>query len=233
VAQARHGQEAVECVTRFQPDIVFLDIRMPGISGVEAAAQIVQLDLGEHRLPPEIVFVTAFDQYAVQAFERGAEDYVLKPAQPERLRLTVTRLQQRLGQEPGAVRPHLQALLRELRAQAGGQGGAPKSLHWIQAGVGSTIQMIPIEEVLFFISDEKYTRVQTATTAGLIRTPIRELVDTLDPQAFWQIHRSTVVRVGSIASVYRDERARQLVRVRGWPEPLEVSRSFGGLFKAM
>lgn len=233
VAQARHGQEAVECVTRFQPDVVFLDIRMPGISGVEAAAQIVQLDLGEVRPAPEIVFVTAFDQYAVQAFERGAVDYVLKPAQPERLRLTVARLQQRLGQEPRGMRPHLQALLHELRAQTGGPGGAPNMLRWIQAGVGSTIQMIPIEEILFFISDEKYTRVQTATTTGLIRTPIRELVDTLDPQAFWQIHRSTVVRVGSIASVYRDERARQLVRMRGWPEPLEVSRSFGGLFKAM
>ena len=234
VAQARHGQEAIECVTRFRPDVVFLDIRMPGISGVEAAAQIVQLDLGEDRQPPEIVFVTAFDQYAVQAFERGAVDYVLKPAQPERLRLTAARLQQRLGQEPRAVHPHLQALLQELRAPTGGHGGAaPNMLRWIQAGVGSTIQMIPIEEVLFFISDEKYTRVQTATMAGLIRTSIRELVDTLDPQAFWQIHRSTVVRVGSIEGVYRDARARQLVRVRGWPEPLEVSRSFGGLFKAM
>jgi DNA-binding LytR/AlgR family response regulator len=234
VAQARHGQEAIECVTRFRPDVVFLDIRMPGISGVEAAAQIVQLDLGEDRQPPEIVFVTAFDQYAVQAFERGAVDYVLKPAQPERLRLTAARLQQRLGQEPRAVHPHLQALLQELRAQTGAHGGAaPNMLRWIQAGVGSTIQMIPIEEVLFFISDEKYTRVQTATMAGLIRTSIRELVDTLDPQAFWQIHRSTVVRVGSIEGVYRDARARQLVRVRGWPEPLEVSRSFGGLFKAM
>jgi len=234
VAQARHGQEAVECVTRFQPDVVFLDIRMPGISGVEAAAQIVQLDLGEDRQPPEMVFVTAFDQYAVQAFERGAVDYVLKPAQPERLRLTVARLQQRLGQGPRTVHPHLQALLQELRAQTSADAGAaPKMLRWIQAGVGSTIQMIPIDDVLFFISDEKYTRVQTATMAGLIRTPIRELVDTLDPQSFWQIHRSTVVRVGSIEGVYRDARARQLVRMRGWPEPLEVSRSFGGLFKAM
>jgi len=172
----------------------------------------------------------AVDQYAVQAFERGAVDYVLKPAQPERLRLTVARLQQRLGQDTQAIRPHLQALLFQLRSQSTSND---KALRWIQAGVGSTIQMVPIDEVLFFISDEKYTRVQSANITGLIRTSIRELAETLDPQRFWQIHRSTVVNVGAIASVDRDDRGRQMVRLRDWPETLEVSRTFSGLFKAM
>lgn len=238
VAQARNGQEAVALVAELKPDVVFLDIRMPGLTGVEAAAQIIQLDLGLDRHPPEIVFVTAFDQYAVQAFERGAIDYVLKPAQPERLRLTVARLQQRLGKDDPLIRPHLQSLLFELRRQksalAGSAGTATeKPLRWIRAGVGSTIQMVPVDEVLFFISDEKYTRVQSARLTGLIRTPIRELVETLDPDRFWQIHRSTVVNVSAIAGVFRDERGRQLVRLRDWPETLEVSRTFGGLFKAM
>lgn len=230
VAQARNGQEAVDLVAQFKPDVVFLDIRMPGLTGIEAAAQIIQMDFGADRSPPEIVFVTAFDQYAVQAFERGAVDYVLKPAQPERLRLTVARLQQRLGQDTQAIRPHLQALLFQLRSQSTSND---KALRWIQAGVGSTIQMVPIDEVLFFISDEKYTRVQSANITGLIRTSIRELAETLDPQRFWQIHRSTVVNVGAIASVDRDDRGRQMVRLRDWPETLEVSRTFSGLFKAM
>jgi len=230
VAQARNGQEAVDLVAQFKPDVVFLDIRMPGLTGIEAAAQIIQMVFGADRFPPEIVFVTAFDQYAVQAFERGAVDYVLKPAQPERLRLTVARLQQRLGQDTQAIRPHLQALLFQLRSQSTSND---KALRWIQAGVGSTIQMVPIDEVLFFISDEKYTRVQSARTTGLIRTSIRELLETLDPERFWQIHRSTVVNVNAIASVDRDDRGRQLVRLRDWHETLEISRTFSGLFKAM
>jgi DNA-binding LytR/AlgR family response regulator len=230
VAQARNGQEAVDLVAQFKPDVVFLDIRMPGLTGIEAAAQIIQMDFGADRLPPEIVFVTAFDQYAVQAFERGAIDYVLKPAQPERLRLTVARLQQRLGQDTQAIRPHLQALLFQLRHQS---ASPEKTLRWIQTGVGSTIQIIPIDEVLFFVSDEKYTRVQSAGTTGLIRTSIRELLETLDPERFWQIHRSTIVNVHAIASVDRDDRGRQLVRLRDWPETLEISRTFSGLFKAM
>jgi len=230
VAQARNGQEAVDLVTQFKPDVVFLDIRMPGLTGIEAAAQIIQLDFGDDRPPPEIVFVTAFDQYAVEAFERGAVDYVLKPAQPERLRLTVARLRQRLGPDTRAIPPHLQSLLFQLGKQ---RTSPERTLRWIQAGVGSTIQMVPIDEVLFFISDEKYTRVQSARTTGLIRTSIRELLETLDPERFWQIHRSTVVNVHAIASVDRDDRGRQLVRLHDWPETLEISRTFSGLFKAM
>ncbi len=242
VAEARNGLEAVQLVDEHRPDIVFLDIRMPGLTGVEAARQIAQLppragrenDDGE--LPPEIVFITAYDQYAVEAFEQGVADYVLKPAERERLQVTVGRIQQRLaarhggGEAPGA--PNLQQLLHQLAARLN-PGGAPQYLQWIQATVGQAIQMIPVEDVLFFISDEKYTRVQTAHVEALIRKPIKELVDEIDPRLFWQIHRSTMVNVKAIAGVTRDFRGRQIVSVKGHPEKLEVSRSYAGLFKGM
>jgi DNA-binding LytR/AlgR family response regulator len=188
----------------------------------------------EERLP-EIVFITAYDQYAVEAFEQGVADYVLKPAERERLQLTVQRIRARLAArgtaDENASQP-MQQLLHRLTAQLN-PGGAPAQLKWIQASVGSTIQMIPVEDVLFFISDEKYTRVQTAQVEALIRKPIKELVDELDPQLFWQIHRSTLVNVKAIAEVARDFRGRQIVGVRGHSQKLEVSRSYAGLFKGM
>ena len=242
VAEARNGLEAVEMVREHRPEVVFLDIRMPGATGVEAARQIAQLpppdgDEGEDVLLPEIVFITAYDQYAVEAFEQGVADYVLKPAERERLALTVQRIRQRLaaradGSVDAPPGPHLQALLHQLSARLN-PGQAPQYLQWIQATVGQSIQMIPIEEVLFFISDEKYTRVQTAQVEALIRKPIKELVDELDPRAFWQIHRSTLVAVKAIAGVTRDFRGRQIVSVKGHGEKLEVSRSYTGLFKGM
>ena len=254
VAEGRNGLEAVEQVNAHRPDVVFLDIRMPGLTGVEAAREILQLDFGEDGWPPEIVFITAYDQYAVQAFEHGAVDYVLKPAQVERLARTVQRLQDRLAaRHAQGLEPHgtdadgdpgaataldaglnpaaLQQILHTLSAQFNGR--APTRLDMIQAGVGHTIQMIPVEEVLFFISDEKYTRVQTATTEALIRKPIKELLAELDPQRFWQIHRSTIVNVQAVQAVARDDRGRQIVTVRGHPQKLEVSRSFSGVFKGM
>ena len=237
LAEARNGAEAVAMVAEHRPDIVFLDIRMPGLTGVEAAKQIAQMEIGPDELLPEIVFITAYDQYAVEAFEQGVADYVLKPAERERLAVTVERLKKRLarreadGDDGSAVAP-LQQLLHKLSAQMS-PGAPPKYLQWIQASVGSAIQMIPVEDVLFFISDEKYTRVQTATIEALIRKPIKELVDELDPQAFWQIHRSTLVSVSAIAGVTRDFRGRQIVSVKGHPEKLEVSRSYAGLFKGM
>jgi DNA-binding LytR/AlgR family response regulator len=236
VAEARSGTEAVELVEQYRPDVVFLDIRMPGMTGVEAARHIAQMDVGDDGCLPEIVFITAYDQYAVEAFEQGATDYVLKPAERERLKLTVARLRQRLAARQsddeldGAGQP-LQQLLHRLAGSAG-QVAKPQ-LKWIQATVGTAIQMIPVEEVLFFISDEKYTRVQTATVEALIRKPIKELVDELDPNVFWQIHRSTLVAVNAIASVARDFRGRQIVTVKGHPQKLEVSRSYAGLFKGM
>lgn len=234
VAEAKNGLEAVQAVREHGPDIVFLDIRMPGLTGVEAARQIAQLDLDDDALLPEIVFVTAYDQYAIEAFEQGAADYVLKPAERERLALTAERLKKRLaarGTADAAASTPIQQLLHRLSAQL--SPGSAAYLQWIQASVGSTIQMIPVADVLFFISDEKYTRVQTAQLEALIRKPIKELVDELDPKLFWQIHRSTLVNVHAVAGVARDFRGRQIVSVKGHPEKLEVSRSYAGLFKGM
>jgi DNA-binding LytR/AlgR family response regulator len=218
---------------------------MPGLTGVEAARQIAQLPPpaggagDEEPLLPEIVFITAYDEYAVQAFEQGVADYVLKPAERDRLALTVARIKKRLAARAAgteapadaAAGAPLQQLLHKLSARIAGQ--APQYLKWIQANVGQNIQMVAVDEVLFFISDEKYTRVQTAQFEALIRKPIKELVDELDPQQFWQIHRSTLVNVNAIAGVSRDFRGRQIVAVRGHAEKLEVSRSYTGLFKGM
>jgi DNA-binding LytR/AlgR family response regulator len=243
VGEAKNGLEAVELVGQHRPDVVFLDIRMPGLSGVDAARRIAQLpareddqdeDDDDHALP-EIVFITAYDQYAIEAFEQGVADYVLKPAERERLGVTVARIKQRLalrGTEDEPPAPHLQQLLHKLSAKLN-PGGTPPTLKWIQATVGQAIQMIPVEDVLFFISDEKYTRVQTATLEALIRKPIKELVDELDPDLFWQIHRSTLVNTRAIAGVTRDLRGRQIVSVKGHNEKLEVSRSYTHLFKGM
>lgn len=234
-AEARNGLEALQLVEQHHPDVVFLDIRMPGRTGLEAARDILQLPVDDEAggWPGcEIVFITAYDEYAVQAFEQGAADYVLKPAERERLAQTVARLKRRLaarGSTEG-VAVNLPLLLQKLAA---GTGSAPPRLKWIQASVGPAIQMIPVEEVLFFISDEKYTRVQTATVEALIRKPIKELVEELDAELFWQIHRSTLVNVKAIAGVTRDLRGRQIVSVKGHPQKLEVSRSFAGLFKGM
>jgi DNA-binding LytR/AlgR family response regulator len=239
VAEAKNGLEAVALVDEHRPDIVFLDIRMPGLSGVDAARQIAQLAPrgADDEALPEIVFITAYDQYAVEAFEQGVADYVLKPAERERLQLTVQRIRKRLEARRGdtADAPPAMPLQQLLHTLAGklGPGATPQYLQWIQASVGATIQMIPIDEVLFFVSDEKYTRVQTAQVEALIRKPIKELVDEVDPRQFWQIHRSTLVNVKAIAGVTRDFRGRQIVSVRGHPETLEVSRSYTGLFKGM
>lgn len=248
VAEARNGEEAVALTQQHQPDIVFLDIRMPVLTGVDAARQIAQLPTYEEAggWPGcELVFITAYDQYAVQAFEQGVVDYVLKPAERERLLVTVERIKKRMAEragqgangEAGAVTPlpahtpDMQQLLQRLAAQI--NPGSSAKLQWIQATVRQSIQMIPVADVLFFISDEKYTRVQTATMEALIRKPIKELVEELDMNFFWQIHRSTLVSARAIAGVSRDERGRQLVSVRGHGEKLEVSRSYAGLFKSM
>jgi DNA-binding LytR/AlgR family response regulator len=222
-AEARNGAEAVERVAAERPDVVFLDIRMPGMTGIEAAREIATL---EHI--PEIVFVTAYDQYAVNAFAQGAIDYVVKPAERERLALTVKRLRARLGAPAPAA-----SALHETLARLAEKLVPPTRLRWIQACVGQQIHMIPVDEVLFFVSDEKYTRVQTAQQEALIRKPIKELMAELDPAQFWQIHRSTLVNARAVAGITRDERGRQLVSIKGRPEKLEVSRSYTHLFKGM
>ena len=250
VAEAKNGAEAVALTEQHRPDLVFLDIRMPGMTGIEAARAIGQLpvddDENDDDAAPraadapkpwrgcEIVFITAYDQYAIEAFEQGVVDYVLKPAERERLQVTVDRVKRRLagrGSDDGPDAAGMQQLLQKLATRMN-PGAAPK-LKWIQATVGTSIQMIPVEDVLFFISDEKYTRVQTASLEALIRKPIREIVDEIDAELFWQIHRSTLVNTKMIAGVSRDLRGRQLVAVRGHNEKLEVSRSYAGLFKGM
>lgn len=252
VGEARNGLEAVELVSQHRPEVVFLDIRMPGLTGVDAAREILQMETAEDEWLPEIVFITAYDEYAVQAFEHGAVDYVLKPAAVERLVKTAERLAQRLaarlqpaqaqadapaasaaqgGAGAGSSPASMQALLQQLSAQLSGQ--APQYLEVLQANAGSTVQVIPVREVLFFVSDEKYTRVQTAAAEALIRKPIKELVNELDPRHFWQIHRSAIVNVQAVTQVVRDERGRQIVHLNGHPQKLEVSRSFAGVFKGM
>ena len=240
VAEAKNGLEAVQAVREHQPDVIFLDIRMPGLTGVEAAKEIAQLELSDDALLPEMVFITAYDQYAIDAFEQGVIDYVLKPAEPERLRLTAERLKARLKQranglndpEDKALATHsVQQLLHVLSAQVSGR--VVQYLSWLQASVGQTIQMVAVEDVLYCVSDEKYTRVQTAKQEFLIRKPIKELVDELDPAIFWQIHRSTLVNVKAIAGVVRDEGGRQAVMVKGRSEKLQVSRSASQLFRSM
>jgi len=227
VGEAKNGEEAVELVEQHKPDFTFLDIRMPGKTGIEAAREI-----GERS---QIVFVTAYDQYAVEAFERGAVDYVLKPSEPERLKVTVERLKERMRarmDKPGlAVNDSVTAMLSQLAEKIAAP--KPKHLQWIQASIGQDLRMIPVEDILFFRSDEKYTCVQTAGFEALIRKPVRDLADELDPALFWQIHRATLVNVNAIEGVTRDIRGRHLVLVKGRPEKLEVSRSFLHLFKQM
>ncbi|MFN0186247.1 MAG: LytR/AlgR family response regulator transcription factor [Aquabacterium sp.] len=235
VGEAKNGLEAVELTDQLRPNLVFLDIRMPGLTGVDAARRIAQMEVADDEALPEIVFITAYDQYAVEAFEQGVADYVLKPAERERLAVTVARIKARLAARAAAGSPegpNLQQLLHKL-AQRMNPGSAPRYLEWIQASVGQAIQMIPVADVLFFISDEKYTRVQTAQVEALIRKPIKELVDEIDPHLFWQIHRSTLVNVKAINGISRDFRGRQIVAVRGHGEKLEVSRSYTHLFKGM
>ena len=224
VGEAKNGAEAVQMVSAQRPQVVFLDIRMPAKTGIEAAREIAALP----GRVPEIVFVTAYDEYAIDAFKQGVIDYVLKPAERERLAVTVERLKQRLAAPSDSADALQQALARlaeKLEPQA--------RLQWIQASIGAEIRMIPVDEVLFFVSDEKYTRVQTASQEALIRKPIKELIAELDPAQFWQIHRSTLINTQAIAGVSRDERGRQLVAIKGRPEKLEVSRSYAHLFKGM
>ena len=228
VAEARNGQEAVEAVHHFKPDLAFLDIRMPGMTGIEAARQIGDAC--------HVVFITAYSEYAVEAFAQGAVDYVLKPADRDRLEVTIARLRKRIGEKPAdlsALLDRLSSRLDGLVAPGLSSNGGRQFLQWIQASMGQQIRMIPVADILFFTSDEKYTRVQTETYEALIRKPIKELIDELDPEEFWQIHRATIVNVKAIAGITRDLRGRQLVQLKNHSEKLEVSRNYTHLFKQM
>ena len=222
VGEASNGREAIAMVRNLEPDIVFLDIRMPGMDGIQAAQALS----GQ----VHVVFVTAHDEYAIRAFEHGAIDYVLKPAEPARVALTCQRLRARLKDAPEPINDLLAQLSQRLGA------GGPKAreyMRWVQASVGASIRMIPTTDILFFRAEDKYTRVQTQGFEALIRKPIKELIDELDPDEFWQIHRATVVRVDAIEQVSRNFRGHQIVHVKGRDEKLEVSRTFHHLFKQM
>jgi DNA-binding LytR/AlgR family response regulator len=222
VGEAGNGNEAVAMVQSLEPDIVFLDISMPGMNGIQAAQALAGR--------AHVVFVTAHDQYAISAFEHGAVDYLLKPAEAERVALTCQRLRERLQQAPDPMND----LLAQLSQRLGTGGLKPREyMRWVQASVGANIRMIPTSEILFFRAEDKYTRVQTERFEALIRKPIKELIDELDPDEFWQIHRAIVVRVDAIEQVSRDFRGHQVVHVRGSGEKLEVSRTFNHRFKQM
>ena len=217
VAEATTGREAAALAQSLKPDIAFLDIRMPVKSGLEAARE---LDPQCH-----VVFVTAYDEYAVAAFEEGAVDYVLKPPSPERIAKLVDRLKGRLSSPP----PDLASVLEKLAARE--RVSAP--LKWICASLGSSMQVIAVDDVLYFQAQDKYTKVATANGEALIRKPIKELYDELDRDLFWQIHRGTIVNLQAVARVDRDARDQPVIALKGRSEKLIVSRTFAHRFKAM
>lgn len=218
VKVAAHGLEAAQAIAELQPDIAFLDIQMPGLTGLEVAQGIE----GATR----VVFVTAYDQYAVDAFEARAVDYLLKPLKAERLAACVQRLRAAAPEGDGALAETLRRLLPAAAA-------APARLRYIRAAQGELMHQVPVDDVLFFHADDKYTIVQTATAEHLIRTPIFELAGQLDPDRFWQIHRSTIVNLAHLDGTRRDDQSRLFVRVRGRDRELPVSRAYVHLFKAM
>jgi DNA-binding LytR/AlgR family response regulator len=217
VAEAEDGVRALEELERCKPDILFLDIHMPGLSGLDVA----------RKAHCHVVFVTAYDQYAVDAFEKGAVDYLVKPVSEARFAAMIARLKQRVAGPPANLESVLEQLAEKLKpAQS-------EYLQWIKASHGANLKMIMVDDVLYFQSDEKYTRVVTNDGQSLIKKPIKELIDELDPAQFWQIHRSTLVNVKAIAGVSRDLTGRHHVLVKGVQARLEVSRSYTHLFKQM
>lgn len=221
VACASNGLEAADLIDRWKPRVAFLDIQMPGLSGLEVAQGIE----GDTR----VVFVTAFDAYAVEAFERQAVDYLLKPVSDERLALTCQRLKSELAKELPA--PQLAELLRTLMRPDAAAAGAP--LKWIRASSGSTTHHVPVSEVMYFQSDQKYTLVKTREAEHVIRMPLADLINQLDPAQFCQIHRSTIVNLDFVASTRRDDSARLFVHIRGMQVELPVSRAYVHSFKQM
>jgi DNA-binding LytR/AlgR family response regulator len=245
LASVGDGHSAVAQALALQPDVLFFDIRMPGLSGLEAAAALA--DAWDTTTPgakpfPALVFVTAYDQYAVQAFEAQAVDYLLKPVQPERLKKTIQKLQQSLVSARSAA-TDFEATLAQLRnllalpdaphSPPSPPNPATARLQHIQASVGSAIHLVPVAEVVYLEAADKYVRVLTASREYLIRTPLKELLPQLDPALFWQIHRGTVVNSGCVALAARDEQGRLSLSLRGRPERLAVSRLFAHQFKAM
>ncbi|MES2756368.1 MAG: LytTR family DNA-binding domain-containing protein [Pseudomonadota bacterium] len=217
VLVAENGNDAWDGFLEHEPEVVFLDIRMPGLSGLEVAERIGKL--------AHIVFVTAYDQYAVDAFDAGAVDYLLKPVEADRLARAVARIREKLSARPA----DLSDIVRHLKAAL---PGAPREhMKWIKASVGKQIRLIDVDQVLFFQSDTKYTRVVTADSEALVRIPLKDLLSGLDPARFWQIHRGTMVNVNAIVAAERVDAERLEVLLRGSDEKLPVSRTFAHLFR--
>lgn len=239
VGRAGNGIEALRLIDELGPDVVFLDIQMPGLNGLDLAARLV-----DERKAPRIVFTTAHEAYALQAFEHAAFDYLLKPVRLERLQRTVNRLKETLAAPVPAPAPSADMLAGLLR-QLGMAGAAPATpaaapaptpaapLQWIRAAQGQETRLIAIDEVIYFQSNDKYTSVFVADGEHLIRTPMRQLREQLDPQQFWQIHRSVIVAARHVAGTRTDFRGRLLVKLKGRDEQLVVSRNYADLFRQM
>jgi DNA-binding LytR/AlgR family response regulator len=217
VAEAEDGIEALRAIAAHHPRVLFLDIQMPGMSGLEVAKQ------ASGRC--HVAFVTAYDKYAIDAFEQGAVDYVMKPFSPARLATTVARLKEKIESTPA----DLDGLLKSLAANASKR----EYLRWITASQGDDLRLITVDEIVYFQADNKYTLVVTPQQESLIRRPIKELVDELDPQVFWQVHRGTLVNVNAIAGVTRDMGGHLRVKLKQRKETLAVSESYVHLFKQM
>ena len=226
LAACEDGAEALEAIAEHQPAVAFLDIRMPGLSGMDVAAATASISPAT-----QVVFVTAYNQYAIDAFEKGAIDYLLKPIEPKRLANTIERLQTRLlsGHSDPAV---LAALLEQL-SRALPQTTIAEPLVWLTASTGKESRLIMIEDVLYFQSDSKYTTVMTAEGEALLRTPLRDLIDRLDSNQFKQIHRATIVNMKTVAAIIRDETGRGIIKLKGRPETLAVSLTYMPLFRNM
>jgi len=218
VAEAEDGDEAVAMFDAHRPQIAFLDIRMPGRSGLEVAAEI-----GGRC---HVVFITAYDQYAVKAFDAGAADYLLKPVETDRLVAMKERMERKLATPP----IDLSELVAQLRVSVKGETGRMK---WVKAAVGKQVKLIPVDEVLYFQSDTKYTRVVLASGEALIRTPLKDLLCELDPEKFWQVHRGTIVNLDAVSGVLREDAERQFILLKNRQEKLPISRQFTHLFKQM
>lgn len=219
VAHAHNGSDALTLFEQHLPQVVFLDIRMPEKSGLDVAAAI-----GDRA---HIVFVSAYDEFALKAFDAGAVDYLLKPVEPSRLALMVERVQRKLNDRP----QDLSRLLASLRTQLAHEH--KDYLRWIKAAVGNQLKMIAVSEVFYFQADTKYTRVVLKDTEALIRTPLKELLEQLDPDKFWQVHRSTIVNADVIKAVLREEAEKQYLLLKDRTERLTISRQFYHLFKQM
>ena len=251
-AMVADGLSAVQQALALQPQVCFLDIRMPGASGLEAAQALAE-DWPEDAPFPLLVFVTAYDQYALQAFDAQAVDYLVKPVDSARLAACVARLQKRLAasgatadstaastRATGSLAPELTRTLDQLRALLASHGAMPSGvtapaprLEVIQAGVGNTVHLVPVAEVIYFEAADKYLRVVTAEREHLIRLSLRELLPQLDTQQFWQVHRSLVVRASAVHTAQRDESGKVFLQLRGRPERLTASRLYAHLFKSM